>query len=589
MTNTSAYANVLLTAPVAAPSVAVPKRDSQNERSPTNFHQTLKNVHEDRRRDDKVTKPAAHKKTTPAEQPQDLKENKNVKGASVQKKSTNDSVAVGGSGNKGGVREQLTPENRKSELRESVIATPAVNEFNEDAISGGATTPTNIPPQDLALSGLNLATPRAVSIDALSLNAGGLGLNIEALGLGTNDPTQLAAQLDPLQLNPDIAISSELGAGIPIAENLAMQLVNSATVETDKSLLAASNNSQDLNLAQQLANTSPAIPANQPITPVMSGTEQVLAAGMMTPAMPAKLLQPQVAVGEVAVAEESLDATETLASLALAVNTSSSVSLTPTSQVPPKAATTQATTTQATTTQAPTSSALISNAPTSNTLGDATTDAANTEATTAQAQMQASKSAFEKTLQATVSPDASGADDIAASVPNSSSTSSATNPLMDTLMRGMDQQTPAARSFVVQTSIPVPVGQPQWSQAVGEKVLWLAAQNVSSAEINLHPKDLGPMQVKVSVNQEQVTVSFTSQHAVVREVLDQNLNRLRDMFSEQGLNLVNVDVSDKSFSRHQGDAKDQKSQGGTHDVTQDEEVPIAMSAIVQQRLVDHYA
>jgi len=75
----------------------------------------------------------------------------------------------------------------------------------------------------------------------------------------------------------------------------------------------------------------------------------------------------------------------------------------------------------------------------------------------------------------------------------------------------------------------------------------------------------------------------------VREVLDQNLNRLRDMFSEQGLNLVNVDVSDKSFSRHQGDAKDQKSQGGTHDVTQDEEVPIAMSAIVQQRLVDHYA
>ena len=124
---------------------------------------------------------------------------------------------------------------------------------------------------------------------------------------------------------------------------------------------------------------------------------------------------------------------------------------------------------------------------------------------------------------------------------------------------------------------------------MGEKVLWLAAQNVSSAEINLHPKDLGPMQVRVSVNQEQTTVSFTSHHAVVREVLDQNLNRLRDMFSEQGLNLVNVDVSDKSFSRRQGDAQDQKAQGGSQDVASEEETVVAMSAIVQQRLVDHYA
>jgi flagellar hook-length control protein FliK len=97
------------------------------------------------------------------------------------------------------------------------------------------------------------------------------------------------------------------------------------------------------------------------------------------------------------------------------------------------------------------------------------------------------------------------------------------------------------------------------------------------------------MQVKVSVNQEQVTVSFTSQHSVVRDVLDQNLNRLRDMFSEQGLNLANVDVSDKSFSRQQGDANDQNGRGRTHDLAQDEETPIAISAIVQQRLVDHYA
>lgn len=155
------------------------------------------------------------------------------------------------------------------------------------------------------------------------------------------------------------------------------------------------------------------------------------------------------------------------------------------------------------------------------------------------------------------------------------------------------QEAPGAaglRNFVVQTSVQTPVGQPQWSQAVGEKVLWLAAQNISSAEINLHPQDLGPIQVKVSVNQDQqANVTFTSHHPVVREVLDQNLNRLRDMFSEQGLNLINVDVSDRSFQRQQGEGKEQPGQGAGSAPEAEEETLVAVSTIKSQRLVDHYA
>lgn len=159
---------------------------------------------------------------------------------------------------------------------------------------------------------------------------------------------------------------------------------------------------------------------------------------------------------------------------------------------------------------------------------------------------------------------------------------------MDSLNRGSDSLLAAGRSFVAQTAIPVTVGQPQWSQAVGEKVLWLAAQNITAAEIRLDPPDLGPMQVKVSINQDQASVSFTSHHAGVREALDQNLNRLRDMFNEQGLNLVNVDVSDKSFHRQQSEGKGAQSHEGSADLV-DDETCVSVSAIVQQRLVDHYA
>ncbi len=161
-------------------------------------------------------------------------------------------------------------------------------------------------------------------------------------------------------------------------------------------------------------------------------------------------------------------------------------------------------------------------------------------------------------------------------------------PALNSFQQAADSFTPAARTFVVQTSIPVPLGQPQWSQAVGERVLWLAAQNVSSAEMHLHPQDLGPMQVNVSVKQDQVTIHFTSQHALVREVLDQNMNKLRDMFTEQGLNLVNVYVSQQTCKRQQQESKNQSGPAGLN-ASSGEEAPVAVSAIVMQRLVDQYA
>ncbi len=203
-----------------------------------------------------------------------------------------------------------------------------------------------------------------------------------------------------------------------------------------------------------------------------------------------------------------------------------------------------------------------------------------------------SNNQFEKMLQSMTShTKANAAEQALGDSGNKSTTTANTNissAAPDAFGRSADSLAPATRSFVVQAAIPVTVGQPQWSQAVGEKVLWLAAQNVTAAEIRLDPPDLGPMHIKVSVNQDQASVSFTSHHAGVREVLDQSLTRLRDMFSEQGLNLVNVDVSDRSFHRQQGEAKGQQGQGGTAELVEDETL-VRVSAIIQQRLVDHYA
>ncbi|WP_339075175.1 flagellar hook-length control protein FliK [Teredinibacter turnerae] len=111
--------------------------------------------------------------------------------------------------------------------------------------------------------------------------------------------------------------------------------------------------------------------------------------------------------------------------------------------------------------------------------------------------------------------------------------------------------------------IPVTIrfGQTAWAGQVAERTAMMVAQNLSSADLQLDPPELGPLQVKVSVHNDQATVTFVSANAQVREALDQSANRLRDMLAQQGVALGDVNVSDhpSQQSGHQ-----QSQDGETH-------------------------
>ncbi|MBX2809945.1 MAG: flagellar hook-length control protein FliK [Cellvibrionaceae bacterium] len=121
-------------------------------------------------------------------------------------------------------------------------------------------------------------------------------------------------------------------------------------------------------------------------------------------------------------------------------------------------------------------------------------------------------------------------------------------------------QTPVAKT---QLSVTLPFAEAQWGQALNERVVWMSAQGIQEAEIHLDPPELGPLQVKVTVEKEQAHVSFTVQHASVRDALDQNALRLREMFDSDGINLVNVDISDQA--EQQADANNDENPGATSD------------------------
>jgi len=107
------------------------------------------------------------------------------------------------------------------------------------------------------------------------------------------------------------------------------------------------------------------------------------------------------------------------------------------------------------------------------------------------------------------------------------------------------------------TSVDVPVGQAEWGDKVMGKLSWLTARNMSMAEIHLSPADLGPMEVKVRMHNDQASITVHAANPMVRDQLEQHSHRLREMLSEQGVSLERFDVSDqpRQQSGEQGNAE----------------------------------
>ncbi|MEJ2609048.1 MAG: flagellar hook-length control protein FliK [Candidatus Thiodiazotropha sp.] len=145
-------------------------------------------------------------------------------------------------------------------------------------------------------------------------------------------------------------------------------------------------------------------------------------------------------------------------------------------------------------------------------------------------------------------------------------TSEDSKPLLDA-MRGTEAVTQprldanyvqqnANTAFRSSVTLPinVPVGQPGWDKAVGESIHWMVNQNVQQAEIKLTPPHLGPIEIKISMQNDQATVTFIAAQTPTREALDASIPRLREMFGDINLNLANVDVGHRQAGESGGEA-----------------------------------
>jgi flagellar hook-length control protein FliK len=160
------------------------------------------------------------------------------------------------------------------------------------------------------------------------------------------------------------------------------------------------------------------------------------------------------------------------------------------------------------------------------------------------------------------------------------------------------QATLAARAPLV-PGAPVPMQQGGWSEAVVDRVMWLSSQNLKSAEIQLDPAELGRLEVRINMNQEQTQVTFASPNANVREALEGQMHRLRELFAQQGMDTLDVNVSDQSLSRGwQGQDGEGRGRGNADDGLTDgldetvvgHSIELNRGALAEGRgMVDYYA
>ena len=102
------------------------------------------------------------------------------------------------------------------------------------------------------------------------------------------------------------------------------------------------------------------------------------------------------------------------------------------------------------------------------------------------------------------------------------------------------------KTTIQQGQINANLGSRAWENSVGQKVVWMVAGGEQSAQLTLNPPDLGPLQVVLSINNDQVDASFISSHLDVREALENALPKLREMMTDAGIQLSGFSVNSQA-------------------------------------------
>lgn len=128
-----------------------------------------------------------------------------------------------------------------------------------------------------------------------------------------------------------------------------------------------------------------------------------------------------------------------------------------------------------------------------------------------------------------------------------------------------------------------PLGSHEWQQTLSQHVTMFTRQGQQSAELHLHPEDLGQVQISLKLDDNLAQIQMVSPHSHVRQALEAALPTLRTSLAENGIQLGQSSISSESFAGQQQSFSSQqhssRTGGGSNLATEDDEPLIAPASL----------
>jgi flagellar hook-length control protein FliK len=136
-----------------------------------------------------------------------------------------------------------------------------------------------------------------------------------------------------------------------------------------------------------------------------------------------------------------------------------------------------------------------------------------------------------------------------------------------------------------------PMGTETWVQDLGTRVEWLKDNHISTAELHLHPAELGSLEIRITSEDDTTTVSFVTQNAAAKDIIESTLPRLRELLANQGMQLDQSHVSQQSAherKQEQGLAAQRNEAGRERDTAADQGSTRRSTPLPGTGQIDHY-
>ncbi len=106
-------------------------------------------------------------------------------------------------------------------------------------------------------------------------------------------------------------------------------------------------------------------------------------------------------------------------------------------------------------------------------------------------------------------------------------------------------------TFAAAPVVSAQLGSNEWQQTVSQHITLFTRQGQQSAELRLHPEDLGLVQITLKLDDNQAQLQMVSGHSHVRAALEAALPVLRTQLAENGIELTQSNISSENFNGQQ--------------------------------------